>query len=310
MNEFHLWDGFTQGVTLSLSYIVNPEKRIHYLYLLSSLLLAYYVYRKGKHGISFIRYIGNRNAWYSRSARVDYGLFFFNNLLKVLLLAPYLGFGLYIAFYCNEYLCRIWGFPEEHISQTTTLILYFLTLTIVGDFFTYLVHWAMHSIPFFWRFHKVHHSATTLNPMTQYRIHPVELLINNIKNILVFGFVTGLFDYLSAHQIQKETFIGTNVFTFLFLFWGANLRHSHVPLSYFHRLEKFFISPRQHQIHHSNNPLHYNKNMGAKLALWDWLFGTLIRSKQVANLNFGLGRKEGKFHTSFWQNLYTPFLQK
>ena len=35
-------------------------------------------------------------------------------------------------------------------------------LTIVNDFFSYLTHYLMHTIPFLWEFHKTHHSATTL----------------------------------------------------------------------------------------------------------------------------------------------------
>ena len=90
----------------------------------------------------------------------------------------------------------------------------------------------MHKLPFLWEFHKIHHSATSLNPLTQYRIHPFELIINNIRSILIFGLVTGLFDYLSAHQIDKLVFLGVNVFHFIFLLLGANLRHSHVKLKY------------------------------------------------------------------------------
>ena len=52
--------------------------------------------------------------------------------------------------------------------------------------------------------------------MTQYRIHPIELMINNIRSIFVFGLITGIFDYLSAHQIDKMVFLGVNVFILYF----------------------------------------------------------------------------------------------
>ncbi len=29
-------------------------------------------------------------------------------------------------------------------------------------------------------------------------------------------------------------------------------------------------SPAHHQIHHSTNPDHFGKNLGAFLTLWDW----------------------------------------
>ena len=34
-------------------------------------------------------------------------------------------------------------------------------------------------------------------------------------------------------------------------------------------------SPAHHQIHHSDNPAHWDKNLGFALAVWDWAFGTL-----------------------------------
>ena len=88
-------------------------------------------------------------------------------------------------------------------------------------------------------FHKVHHSATTMNPMTQDRIHPVELILNNARGIIGFGLVTGVFDYYSNHELD-HCFYRANIFTFLFMFFGANLRHSHVKLKYPNFLGVYF----------------------------------------------------------------------
>ncbi len=297
-----------EALTHSLSYFIDPDKRINILYLLSSLILAFYVFKTSKIRGSFWRYIFNKRVWLGRSAVVDYIFFFFNGLLKVLLLAPYIIFGFYIAFYINEYLLQIFGYPEFSLSITKTLVLYTITLTIVNDFFSYFIHYLMHKIPFLWEFHKTHHSATTLNPLTQYRIHPIELIINNVRNILVFGFITGIFDYLSHHQIDKVMFLGVNVFTFLFFFFGANLRHSHVKLKYPKLIEYIFISPFQHQIHHSKKKIHFNKNMGSKFAIWDYLFGTLVLSKSTSRLNFGIPNEDLKYDSAI-ENFSNPFIK-
>ena len=297
-----------EALTHSLSYFIDPDKRINILYLLSSLILAFYVFKTSKIRGSFWRYIFNKRVWLGRSAVVDYIFFFFNGLLKVLLLGPYIIFGFYIAFYINEYLLQIFGYPEFSLSITKTLVLYTITLTIVNDFFSYFIHYLMHTIPFLWEFHKTHHSATTLNPLTQYRIHPIELIINNIRNILVFGFITGIFDYLSHHQIDKIMFLGVNVFTFLFFFFGANLRHSHVKLKYPKLIEYIFISPFQHQIHHSTKKIHFNKNMGSKFAIWDYLFGTLVLSESTSRLNFGIPKEDLKYDSAI-ENFSNPFIK-
>jgi sterol desaturase/sphingolipid hydroxylase (fatty acid hydroxylase superfamily) len=304
LNEIYLI--VEQSIELSLSYFINTEKRIHVLYLFSSLILAYYVYKRSKVRSTFIKYLFPKKIWLSNSAFVDYGFFFFNSLIKVLFIGPFLIIGLYIAYYTNELLLEIFGFPFNSISVTQTLILYTISLTIVNDLFTYIIHLSMHKIPFLWEFHKIHHSATSLNPLTQYRIHPVELIINNIRSIVVFGVVTGVFDYLSAHTIDKIIFLGVNVFHFIFLILGANLRHSHVKLKYPRFLEYIFISPFQHQIHHSDNPQHFNKNMGSKLAIWDLILGTLVFSDSVKRLRFGIGKEDTRYNNLYNSLLY-PF---
>jgi sterol desaturase/sphingolipid hydroxylase (fatty acid hydroxylase superfamily) len=295
-------------ISLSLSYFVNTEKRIHILYLATSIILAYYVYKNTKIKTSFLKYLFPKKVWTSKSAFIDYSLFCFNSLIKIVFIGPYIIIGFYIAFYTNEFLLEIFGFASNSLAVTQTIILYTITITIVADFFSYITHYLMHRIPLLWEFHKVHHSATTLNPLTQYRIHPVELIINNIRSILIFGLITGIFDYLSDHQVDKVMFLGANIFTFFFFFLGANLRHSHVKLKYPSVLEYIFISPFQHQIHHSLNPEHFNKNMGSKFAIWDYLFGTLVLSLSVSRVTFGIPKEELNYN-SFLGNLINPFLK-
>ena len=294
-------------IELTLSYFLNTEKRIHILYLLTSMMLAYYVFKTSNIKSSFLKYLFPKKIWLSRSAFVDYSLFFFNSFIKILFIGPYIIIGFYIAFYTNEICIDMFGFPKDSMGLTKTIILYTITLTVLNDLFSYIVHLIMHKVSFFWEFHKIHHSATTLNPLTQYRVHPIELIINNIRSIFVFGIVTGIFDYLSTHQIDKMIFLGANIFHFLFLLLGANLRHSHVKLKYPKSLEHIFISPFQHQIHHSNNPKHFNKNMGSKFALWDWMFGTLVLSKSVGRISFGVDKDNSKFDSLF-KSLFNPFV--
>ena len=294
-----------ESLKLALSYFFNPGKRIHLLYLGSSMLLAFWVFQSSNSNKSFLNYLFPKRIWLSKSAFIDYSLFAFNSLVKILFIGPFVIFGFYLAFHVNEFMLVNFGFPKNSLGVGETLFWYTITLTIAHDFINYLVHFGMHRIPFLWEFHKVHHSATSLNPMTQYRIHPIELFINNIRSLLIFGIITGVFDYLSAHQIDKMVFLGVNVFHFAFLLLGANLRHSHVKLKYPKFLEYIFISPFQHQIHHSNNPDHFAKNMGSKLAIWDFFFGSLVLSKSVQKINFGIS-DESKKYNSFLKNLITP----
>ena len=293
---------------LSKDHFLGPENRIYYLYLLSSLLLALFVYTRRKKKKSFFSYVFDKRIWMSKSALNDYLIFIFNNLFKVLFIGPYLIIGLYIAFYIHEYLIIWFGFPKKSLSIGQTIFFYTVALTLINDFLSFIVHLAFHKIPILWEFHKVHHSATTMNPMTQYRIHPIELVLNNIRGVIGFGFVTGIFDYYSNHELDTVVFVGANIFTFLFMFLGANLRHSHVKLKYPSFLEYIFISPYQHQIHHSINKHHHDKNMGSKLAIWDFIFGTLILSKETSKVRFGVEGNQ-KDYSSFTNLIWLPFLK-
>jgi len=307
MDFLELTDKITEALQLPTSYLLDPGRRIYVLYLLSSTLLAYYVWHQSKVQYSFFKYIFNKKIWTSNSALIDYLFIFFNGFIKIFIIVPYLILGLTFAYYVDEYLTSYFGIVNVNLDSYTILILYTFVFTVLNDFGSFLVHYAMHKMPILWEFHKIHHSATVLNPITQYRLHPIELIINNCKGIIVFGLTTGIFDFITEHQVNKVLFLGANVFSFLFLFWGSNLRHSHVKLRYFPILEYIFISPLQHQIHHSDNPKHFDKNMGAKLAIWDWLFGTLIRSKHVNKLKFGLGTRDNMNYDTFSKNLFMPF---
>lgn len=297
-------------IKVVLDNFTESDNRLSFVYLIPTVLIAYFVFFKSKHQGSFLNYIFNKKTWLSKSAKIDYSMLFFNSFVKVLLIGPYLTFGLYLAFYTDDFLARTFGYERFALGITQTLILYTLTLTLLGDFTTYIIHYLMHRFEFLWEFHKIHHAATSLNPVTQYRIHPVELILVNIKETLVFGLVMGVFDYLSANQIETITYLGINVFAFIFMLFGANLRHSSVKLKYFNFLEYIFMSPYQHQIHHSNHPEHFDHNMGSKLAIWDWMFGTLLRSKQVGKISFGISKEVDlqKKYESFSNNLFLPFV--
>lgn len=308
MNE--VYQTLNEVIKVALGNFTESNNRLSFFYLIPTALIAYFVYLKTKHKGSFLNYIFNKKTWLSKSAKIDYFMLLFNSFVKVLLIGPYLAFGLYLAFYTDDFLARTFGYERFSLGATQTLILYTLTITLLGDFTTYVIHYLMHKFEFLWEFHKIHHAATTLNPVTQYRIHPVELILVNIKETLVFGLVMGTFDYLSAHQVETITYLGINIFSFLFMFFGANLRHSSVKLKYFNFLEYLFLSPYQHQIHHSNLPEHFDHNMGSKLAIWDWMFGTLLRSRQVNKITFGINEEEDlqKKYESFSNNLFLPFV--
>jgi sterol desaturase/sphingolipid hydroxylase (fatty acid hydroxylase superfamily) len=132
-----------------------------------------------------------------------------------------------------------------------------------------------------------------MTPITVYRVHPVESIIYGLRGSVVLGAVIGLFAYcFGINNFSLATLLGVNLFSFIFNVAGANLRHSHIEIAYWPWLEKILISPAQHQLHHSIENKHFNKNYGAMLAVWDWLFGSLHFSETGKKIRFGLRPNE------------------
>jgi len=175
------------------------------------------------------------------------------------------------------------------------------------DFARYLLHRVMHEVPALWAFHKVHHSARTLTPLTVMRTHPVEGVLFALRSALVQGITIGSFLYLFGSQVDLITVLGVNAAVFVFNVLGSNLRHSHVQLWYPKAVEHLFISPAQHQIHHSTAPRHFDKNYGAVLAIWDWLGGSLHLSEPGADIRFGVSDRIEAGEHSLKQLYLTPF---
>ena len=211
-----------------------------------------------------------------------------------------------IALFINRNLYYEFGFNQiQSISYETTIVLYTITLFILSDFTRYWLHRFLHTIPVLWEFHKVHHSAKVLNPLTFYRVHPIENILFGFRYSLSIGFVTGIFIYFFGSKIGTVEVLGANIFIFIFSALGSNLRHSHIPLSYFSFLEKWLISAKQHQIHHSKK--HFDKNFGGYLAIWDRVFGTLKLSNEVKVLKFGIRREQMKEYDSLIKIIVFPF---
>ncbi len=139
-----------------------------------------------------------------------------------------------------------------------------------------------------WDFHKVHHSALVLTPVTVYRIHPFESFLYASRMAIAQGIAVGISYVLFATKLHAVDILGANVFVFVFNLCASNLRHSHIWLSWGNLMENFFISPAQHQMHHSQNKGYYDCNFGSALALWDRLFGTwIVAPKRRPLIRFG-----------------------
>ena len=153
----------------------------------------------------------------------------------------------------------------------------------------YIDHYLNHKIPFLWEFHKVHHTAEVLTPLTVFRVHPIDTLIFIDIVALVTGLFQGMFSYAAGNTISIYAIDQGNVIMVAFLFLLAPLQHSQFWIPFTGLAGRILLSPAHHQIHHSCDAAHYNRNLGSCLAIFDWMFGTLgVPPKEPPRLKFGV----------------------
>jgi len=144
------------------------------------------------------------------------------------------------------------------------------------DFSFYAAHRAMHWIPGFWRFHRVHHSDPAVDVTTTIRQHPGESVIR-------YGFL-GAFAIVLG--VSPGAFAVYRVWSALNgLFEHANIR---IPRRLDSLLSLVVTTPNMHKIHHSRVAKETDTNYGNITSLWDRSFATFTPSARGLDIAYGL----------------------
>lgn len=300
----HISDLGGRALALLLDPFVQPAFQgsvFWWPYLLSAFLIALWVFRRAEGGRAtlgafFGKYL-TRRIWAHPSAQADYAYYLVNSILYPFIVAPLIVSGGWIAGEIAQGLAAALGAPPHLLGLAAWRVLYTLVFFLAYDFGRWAGHSLMHDVPLLWQFHKVHHSAEVLTPLTNFRAHPVELFVMAAVPNLATGLASGVMWYLAAGAIGFYSFLGAHVLMLGFNAF-ANLRHFPAWVSFGAILNRWFISPAHHQLHHSRAPAHFGKNRGFDLALWDRLYGTLyVPGAQEEELRLGLGDgSDGQWH--------------
>ena len=290
-----------------VSEVTNPQKRVFIGYLTSALCIAFlWLFfvekRKIKDATSFIF---SKQIWLSKSSLADFKLLLLNRIIlsagsAAIVSQITISAFLYECLHSQNIVQPLTFYSTPAIVVAISFTLFFFLL---DDFSRFFVHRMMHKVPFLWAFHQVHHSAKTMTPFTIFRTHPVEGLIFLIRTSIVQGIAISLFIYLFGNKVDLVTIFGASVGVVIFHSLGSNLRHSHIKIRYPKFVERILISPGQHQIHHSVEQQHYDKNFGVALAIWDLMFGSLAFSEKKEHkfgLNTKFGKKQNLLHLYFY----------
>jgi sterol desaturase/sphingolipid hydroxylase (fatty acid hydroxylase superfamily) len=307
-NEFLRY--FTFSLAKGLGAIFERASYLYWPYLLSSVVIAaiawrWFVTSSGKRGWDdFFDQYFSRQVWWHRSAQADYWLYLVNIVVLPVLFALLLLDERQIASGLGDLIGLSAGVGEVSAGMRIVFTVLFF---IAYDFGRFVAHCFLHDVPILWEFHKVHHSAEVLTPMTSFRAHPLELLLMAWGPVVTTGVLTLAFNVLS-NQISFYSFLGVHAVLFASNLIG-NLRHSPVWLSYGPRWGEWFISPAHHQLHHSCEPRHLGCNRGFELAVWDRLYGTLyVPGTQPEKLKLGLGDETENRYYSVARMYWLPFV--
>ncbi len=297
--------------------LLSPGSHISLFSLASALLISLAVlgvrrYRKGRRVRlrSLLRALFPRHIVMSRSSLADLGYFYFNLFLFGIIFGWALLSYEVLSHGVTDLLAATFGPTRPAVlpavvSRLAITVMLFLAYEIGY----WLNHYLSHRIPFLWEFHKDHHSATVLTPLTNFRVHPVYMCIF-LNFLAVFtGLANGAGDYIFGQTTHPYGLTDTNLILVFFVYVYVHLQHSQLWISFTGWLGRLFMSPAHHQIHHSRDPRHFNKNLGSCLALWDWMFGTLyVPSAEREVLEFGVEPDRPHAHTIRGE-LIAPFVR-
>jgi creatinine amidohydrolase/Fe(II)-dependent formamide hydrolase-like protein/sterol desaturase/sphingolipid hydroxylase (fatty acid hydroxylase superfamily) len=315
LNQFEsIWELAVKLAAPFELFFANND-RVYWLYLWSAFTIAFFLYlvhkkSYAKAGIRTLEFFFPQRILFHRSAVNDYLFFYADRLFQTAFVGLLFASVFFELSRSAENYLGSW-FPDlrgqlrnvENIGWATTLF-----MALIADFGLFLAHYLEHKIPWLWEFHKVHHSAEVMTPITVFRMHPVDNLFTYSLVGILSGLGAGGAMFLYGGDFPLYNVAGVNIVLIFFYFAGYNLRHSHFWWSWGPVLSRIFISPAQHQIHHSDEPRHFDKNMGFTFAIWDGLFGTLYVPKEKEALTFGLGPKENEKFSTFWSLYLMPFI--
>lgn len=219
-----------------------------------------------------------RSGWFT-----DVVHFFISHFL--INVGSYVGF---VALYLLLY--KFIDFPFQLTVRAQPAWLQFIEAFAIAHLSFYLIHRWVHTNPYLWKFHAIHHSSSELDWLASVRVHPVDGILGNI----VIGVPLFLLGF------TKETFGIYLIFSSIF----PILNHANVKLS-FPVFRWLIATPEFHHWHHHNDFSRDVKECNfSGFPLIDLIFGTYYLPKDRMPDRYGV---DMFIPQNYWQQLTYPF---
>lgn len=189
----------------------------------------------------------------------------------------------------NHYGLTHWMNLSPFISGCAAFILF--------DCWMYVWHRINHKVPFFWRFHRMHHTDLTVDSTTAFRFHTGEIILSSIMRLAVIPLIGMNLKFLMLYEICLQPVI--------------ILHHSNLAIpEKWDRIFRFLVvTPNMHRVHHSQIKKETNSNYASIFSVWDRLGKTFQKRSDFTNLVFGLPEFTLPSFQSLMGMLKTPFLK-
>ena len=170
-----------------------------------------------------------------------------------------------------------------------------------ADFLHYIYHRLGHTLPFMWRMHRTHHTATAMSVSVAYRENWQWFFF--MPDIWYAGFLVYL--GLGEAVLITHLLVGSANVAIHSAFAWDNFLYSKKwlrPVAWL--LERLIQLPATHRSHHAEldeqgGPPHHN--FGQLLLIWDVLFGTAHFARDRYPLRYGIPNDPGDpWHVQLW----------
>lgn len=162
------------------------------------------------------------------------------------------------------------------------------------DLWTYAWHRMNHEIPFFWRFHSVHHSDNKMDVTTASRFHLGEIFFSSLFRIPLIA----LFGVFLWELVLYE----------IVMFAVVQFHHANVgfPEKYDRMLRAIIVTPNMHRVHHSRWQPETDSNYSSLFSFWDRIAKTFRLNPEPESIKLGLEEFDSEEDQTVKGMLKTP----
>lgn len=184
---------------------------------------------------------------------------------------------------------HLWGFSELPVGPPILRevdgwkfrwaeTLSWLSILLAVDFIYYWFHRATHEVHFLWACHVTHHSSEEFNLSVALRQSSFQRIFEYAFNLPLAIAGVPWWALLLCQGILK-----------IYQFWV----HTRL-IGKLGWIERIFLTPSHHRVHHGRDPQYLDKNHGGILILWDKWFGTY--AEETSEPVYGLTTQLGTFN--------------